>query len=313
MDTKDKKRRPATGKNRTATAPKRKKQIKKPQVQVVYTQPKPFNRNRFLLRLVTVVAVVLALIFGMSIFFKVENIVVSGAEKYTAWQIFEASGIQKGDDLLGVSAPKVSGRLTIQLPYIKQARVGIQLPDTVNIEIQELDVVYAVEGQNAMWWLIDADGKLVEEISSAKAKEYTQILGVQIVSGEVGSTAQASEPEPETQESTQASDGEDQAEPTVAAPVTVKASERLSTVITILQYLEDNGVIGDAASIDVSDIGNIELWYGERYQVLLGDTTQLGYKIEAMKKSIDQSSEYQSGVLDVSFTIWPDKVGYTPF
>ena len=313
METKDKKRRSVTDRKRTATVSKRKKQVKKPQVQVVYTQPKPFNRRRFLLRLVTVIAVVLALIFGMSIFFKVENVVVSGNEKYTAWQVMEASGIQKGDDLLGVSAPRVSGRLITQLPYIKQARVGIQLPDTVIIEIQELGVVYAIEGQNAMWWLIDADGKLVEQISSAKAKEHTQVIGVQILSGEVGSAVQAVEPEPETQESTQASDAETQTEATVAPPVTVKASEQLSTALTILQYLEDNGVIGDAASIDVSDLGNIELWYGERYQVLLGDTTQLGYKVEAMKKSIDQSSKYQSGVLDVSFTTWPDKVGYTPF
>ena len=37
---------------------------KKPQQDVVYTQPKPFIRNRFLLRLATVAAVVLALVFG---------------------------------------------------------------------------------------------------------------------------------------------------------------------------------------------------------------------------------------------------------
>jgi len=26
-----------------------------------------------------------------------------------------------------------------------------------------------------------------------------------------------------------------------------------------------------------------------------------------------QMSEWQSGILDVSFTIWPTQVGYTPF
>ena len=36
---------------------------------VVYTQPKPFRRNRFIMRLTTVLAVVLALLFGLSLFF----------------------------------------------------------------------------------------------------------------------------------------------------------------------------------------------------------------------------------------------------
>ena len=76
MDTKDKKRqsRPA-GRSGTATKTKKprpaaraKTQSKRPaDSQIVYTQPKPFNRNRFLLRMATVVAVVLALVFGMSI------------------------------------------------------------------------------------------------------------------------------------------------------------------------------------------------------------------------------------------------------
>lgn len=306
MNTKD--RKPRTARNTggrsgtTAVKTRRRQAEKKPQPQVVYTQPKPFNRNRFLLRLATVAAVVLALIFGMSIFFKVENVVVSGMEKYTAWQIKEASGIQEGDDLLTVSAAKASGRIQKKLPYVKQIRLGIKLPDTVHIEIVELDVVYAIEGQNGSWWLMDAEGKLVEKISGAQAKEHTQILGVQLNDGEPGNTAAAAEPEPETAS---------ESVPTV--PVTIRAAQRLDAVLTILQYLEDNGVIGDAASVDVSDMGAIQLWYGDRYQVLLGDTTQLGYKIQAMKKAIDQSSKYQSGVLDVSFTIWPDKVGYTPF
>ena len=47
----------------------------------VYTPPKPFKRGRFVLHLVTVVAVVFAIILGMSIFFKVEKVQVSGHMK----------------------------------------------------------------------------------------------------------------------------------------------------------------------------------------------------------------------------------------
>ena len=102
-------------------------------------------------------------------------------------------------------------------------------------------------------------------------------------------------------------------------PVTVLPQEQLSTVVSILQYLESNRIIGDIASLNVTDLGNIEMWYGDRFQVLLGDTTQLSYKIGLIKTAIDTHMEtYDSGVLDASLTIQPDpekeyQVIYTPF
>ena len=72
-------------------------------------------------------------------------------------------------------------------------------------------------------------------------------------------------------------------------------------------------VVGEAASVDVTSTEDIILWYGTRYQVNLGDTSRLDYKIDCMNDAILQMSDYQSGVLDVSFTIWPNQVGYTPF
>ena len=35
--------------------------------------------------------------------------------------------------------------------------------------------------------------------------------------------------------------------------------------------------------------------------------------VDCMNDAILQMSDYQSGVLDISFTIWPNQVGYTPF
>ena len=81
----------------------------------------------------------------------------------------------------------------------------------------------------------------------------------------------------------------------------------------ISKALEDNDIVGSAASVDVSRIDDIILWYGTRYQVNLGDSTGLEHKIACMNAVIAQMSEYQSGVLDCSFTIWPNQVGYTPF
>lgn len=306
MDTNDRKHTTSGAPARRAAAERRTRREtqsrKRPDVAVVYTESKPFNRNRFLLQLATVIAVVLALLLGLSIFFKVKNVAVSGSEKYSEWQIRQASGIQDGENLLTVNAARISGKIMTQLPYISQVRVDIELPDTVRIQVVELDVAYAIQSADEAWWLIDSQGKVVEGISAAQAKSYTHIVGVQLDSPVPGNTAIAAEPEPEGT----TAEGE-------TVPVTVKGSERLDAALTILQNLELRGILGQAASVDVTSIGALELWYGERYQVLLGDTSRLDYKIHAMKMAIDQSSGYESGILDVSFTTWPDQVGYTPF
>ena len=264
--------------------------------EVVYTQPGPFNRTRFVLRLVTVVAVVLALLFGMSIFFKVEEVTVAGMEKYTEWDIREASGIRDGENLLTLSEARISSNIISKLPYVDTVRVGIKLPDTVKIEIKELDVVYAIEAQDGSWWLMRADGGLVEKTNSADAQAYTKVLGVQITEPEVGVAAVAYQPAP--QETTP--EGE-------TIPVTVNASEQLNIAVSILQYLEDRRVLGEIASVDVSNPSDLKMWYADRFEVLLGDSTELSRKIGAITVAIrDYMESYDSGVLDASMTVQPD-------
>ena len=306
MEIKERKR-PAGPKHRTAA--RKRKTARKSRADVVYTQPQPFNRRQFVLRLLTVIAVVLALTLGMSIFFKVEVVTVTGSEKYTAWDVRQASGIQDGENLLTLSKARIGGRIRATLPYVEQVRVGIKLPDTVHIEITELSVAYAIADENDTWWLMDAEGKLLEQITGIQAKDYTRILGVPLTNCQPGKPAQAVEPEAETVTQTDPSGATIQS----TIPVTVLGSERLAIALSILRDLEKNGILGEMASVDVSDLGHIQLWYADRYQVELGDTTRLSYKVRAMKQAIDQMSAYQTGVLDVSFTIWPDQVGYTAF
>ncbi len=71
--------------------------------------------------------------------------------------------------------------------------------------------------------------------------------------------------------------------------------------------------MGNVDTVNVTDTQSIVIWYENRYQVTLGDTSRLEYKIAAMKAAIKEMGEYQSGYLDVSFTVWPDEVGYRPF
>ena len=292
---------------RAAEAAKRKRQAQRYDTPaVIYTAPKTFNRNRFLVQLLTVVAIVIALIMGLSVFFKVETITISGAEKYDAWTVREASGIKEGDNLLTFSIPRASGQIMAELSYVDKVRIGIKLPDTVNIYIEELDVAYAIKDSNGTWWLMTSDGRMVEQTNSSVASKHTQVLGVTVDGPAKNEMAVATENVPtETN-----AEGE-------LIPVTVTGAQRLNAALQILKALEANDIVGEAASVEVSRLEDIILWYGTRYQVNLGsihDTRyDMEYKIACMKDTILQLSDYQTGILDISFTIFKDQVGYTPF
>ena len=145
--------------------------------------------------------------------------------------------------------------------------------------------------------------------TSSTVANKTQILGVNLDNPVPNEHAVAMESAPAVTDTTDPS-GETVAEIT---PVTTTGAQRLDAALEILKALEANDIVGSAASVDVSRIDDIVLWYGTRYQVNLGDSTRLDYKIACMNSVIAQMSEYQSGVLDCSFTIWEKQVGYTPF
>jgi cell division septal protein FtsQ len=259
---------------------------------VVYTAPKPFNRSGFLLRLATVVAVVFALTFCISIFFKVEQVNVSGTGIYTPWDVMQASGIKVGDNLLGLAKAKASGRITAGLKYVESVRIGIQLPNTVNIEITESEVLYAIADRVDQWWLITAQGRVVDQ-AAPEGEGYTKILGVKLDEPVVGEQAKAAELTP--------------------LDDVIRDSDRFTLALTIARELERNGIIGGAATIETGNTGDMRLWYGDQYLVKLGDSSNLEYKLASMKSAIDQMEDYRSGVLDISFTTWTDQLAFTPF
>ena len=290
---------------KTAGKRKAKRKSSRPQQPtpaVIYTEPRTFNRNRFLIQMLTVTAIVVAFVLALSVFFKVDKITVTGADVYSPWAICEASGIEKGDNLLTFSHARAGAQIKANLPYVNRVRFGIKLPDTVNIIVEEADVVYAIQDTKGQWWLMNSDCRVVEMANKGIAANYTQVLGVELESPAVNLQAVAAETPP-----TQTDINGD------FIPVTVTGELRLNTAKQILKALEENDIVGDAASVDVTRIEDIILWYGTRYQVNLGNSSRLEYKIACMNDAILQMSDYQSGILDVSFTNWPTQVGYTPF
>lgn len=274
---------------------------REPLPEVVYMPPKQFNRNRFALQLVTLVAVVLSITFVFSIFFKVKNVTVSGMVKYDAWTVREASGIKDGEGLLGIGTAKAAGKIRTLLPYVKEVQIGIKLPDTVKIEIVESNVAYSISASDGTWWLISAEGKVLEQTTENDAGKVTKIEGLQLAAP-VGEKAQAYDQV-----------GQNAFGDTI--PASVSGRERLETLKQILQELETNGVMGTVTTVDVTQPTDLRLWFGEKYRVDLGDGSRIPYKIECMQAVFEQEEFLEAGIIDVSFTdeVHTEDVIFVPF
>lgn len=268
--------------------------------QVVYRAPKPLRRGRFLWKLVSMAAVVVAVFLALSVFFRVETITVAGADKYTPWMIRQAAGVEPGDALLGIGKAKVASRIVSKLPYVDEVKVAVRLPGTVEIEITELQVTYSIEDENGAWWLISASGRAVEQVTMERALGYTRVEGLVIRTPKPGEDVQA-----------MAGQLVDPDEGTSVTLEQSQADEQLSALITVMTALEKGRIIGEVARIDVTNPADIRLEYPQLLTVLLGNSDRMDYKVSYLAAAMEQLSGTQSGVLDLSLQYREDAI-FTP-
>ena len=300
---------------------------------------KPLSRRNLVIKLVTALAVVLALTLGMTIFFKVGKIQVTGNERYTVQEIIAASGIEEGENLLTFGRPSAAGRILAELPYVGDVQIGIKLPDAVNIDIVELSAAYGIQDTTGQWWLMDSTGKLLQKTDEAGLSGRIRIVGIEARGAAVGQQLaveqedklpEATEPTEEKEateetettgetestgetettgetESTGETETTGQTEPAgdenTGASVLGTPQERADAALQIMAAIAANDRSGDITVVDVTSLYDIQVHYGDDFQVLLSGPTDLGYKVRYMVQAIEKLVDegYRGGVLDLSF------------
>ena len=274
-----------TEKNNAASTRRRKpgrRNHDKPKQEINYTQPRPFYRNRLIVQLLSVAAVALALTIGMSIFFKVDTVMVTGASKYRAATIAEASAIDAGDSLLFFGRAGAAYKIKSKLPYVDTVRFQLKLPGTVNIIVEEKTVVYTVQASDGSWWKMTADGMLAERATAEAAENSSAIHGVVLQNPQAGKMAEAAETSAETGITT--------------------AADRLNAAILILSQMEKYELIGQENQLDVSDLFALRLYCGADYRVELGDSTDMEAKIATLKGALSMPElQGRTGVLKLIY------------
>lgn len=151
------------------------------------------NRRRrgsfgFLYKLLSVLVICGAIVAALTLFFRVDTVVITGQQRYTEEEIREASGIAEGANLVLFNKYTAAITLSVPCPYIEEISINRKLPDTLLIQVRECSIPLAVV-QDGSAWLVSASGKIVDQQEAAAAAEYAQIDGCELLGAVCGNAA----------------------------------------------------------------------------------------------------------------------------
>lgn len=212
-----------------------------------------------------------ALVFGMSVFFRVSSIEVSGNLIYSAEDVIEASGIEEGDNLFFLNRSAAVARIYAKLPYVELATVNPSLPNKITIELSESAAIACVEAEDG-WWAIDRGCKLLSRVEAGETASLIRVTGLSPIAPAIGDVIAPGEAE----------------------------SPKVTYLAEILKRIVALGMAPDVTEIDISGVSNPSFDYLGRFRVKLGGSDDLDYKFQLLLSAVSKLEPGDSGTLDLS-------------
>ena len=226
----------------------------------------------FLYKLLSVLVICAAIIAAMTLFFRVDNIVVTGQKRYTAEEIQAASGVELGSNMYLLNKYDVVRAITGELPYIEDIRVNRKLPDTLLIEVRESGRPFALV-QDGSAWLVSGSGKIVEQLPEEEAGLYGRITGCQLLAPAVGSSL---------------------------ALATEYASQQ-SSLLALLRALDDAGLTENADAISLDELSYLKMDYIGRFTVRMDYGADYEWELKKLTATLakEQIQSNMTGTIDL--------------
>ncbi len=235
------------------------------------------NRRRrgsfgFLYKLLSVLVICGAIVAALTLFFRVDTVVITGQQRYTEEEIREASGIAEGANLVLFNKYTAANNIVSALPYIEEISINRKLPDTLLIQVRECSMPLAVgAGRHRM-----AGQPLGKDRGSAETqrrRNMPTIDGCRLLAPSVG-TQIALDSDYETQR---------------------------QSLLKLLAALEEAGKLGEVNAIHLGDLSCISMDYMDRFTVKLDYDADFAYELQLLEMSIasDKIQDNMTGTFDM--------------
>lgn len=211
-----------------------------------------------------------------TVLFPIDKITIKGDSIYTTEEIINASAVNKGDKLFGISEDKVNGIITKKLPYIKEVNLNKSLPGTLTISVIPITASYSIYHDN-QYVITSDDYKFLEQ--SAEAKEDTiNIKGIEITPNEIGDK------------------------------ISINDEDRKEAFLSLINSITKYEIKVTAA--DVSNLAQLKATVKNGITVNFGTAEDLDYKIMYLKGMLSNIEETAKGSIDLSNWTRSNPKGY---
>ena len=226
----------------------------------------------FLYKLLSVLLICGCLVAAITLFFRVDTVIITGERRYTEAEIRQASGVEDGDNLFLLNKYQVIRNIAEALPYIEIENTHIQrkLPDTLLIQVRESGTSLAW-AQDGIVWRISPAGKIVEQGNTAGTAPT--IDGCALLAPSVG-----------TQIAVDTAD-----EP------------RRESLLRLLAALDEAGALEKVNAIHLGEADYISMEYMGRFTVKMPYQADFAYKLRVLELAIasDKIQDNMTGTFDM--------------
>lgn len=220
------------------------------------------------LRVLSVLLSAVAIVAALTLFFKVDQVLVTGNTRYTQEEIISVSQVQQGDNLILLDKYHIAQRIYTELPYITDVRIDRKLPDVLLVEVTETEAVASIQS-GGTWMLLSNEGKILEATNSTVAKATFPIRGTEAQDAAVSKPLTLPED----------------------CPMTV---ERLRE---LMRALETRGMLERCDGLDVSNLNHLVLQYDGRFRVYIGYDADLDFKLNCLLAAVGELEPNETGII----------------
>ncbi len=251
---------------------------------------------------VFLVASLVFLTLSLTVFFRIEQIEVTGCTKYADEEIIQNSGIKIGDNLFRVSEKNVRNKLTQQYPYVEDVQLKRNLPMKLTIEITQAKPLGAVDTA-AGYVIIGRNGKVLEFGSDTLSEDMMIVSGMYLYDPQIGHVLGQDYNEKDMKDE-------------MKAEIISREQDGFRMLTNLVEAVEETG-FDKVTLVDLSDRLNMVLVYDNRVLVELGVESDLEYKLNFVQYVITQELDAGfEGIVDASGAasskeVWTDPADIT--
>ena len=231
------------------------------------------GRFSFLYKLLAVLATCAVVVTALTLFFRVETILVSGTVRYTEDDVRQACGVEPGSNMYMLNKFEVQRQLREALPYIEDVRIRRVLPDKLVITVTECSHVYAVT-QEDVAWVFSSSGRIVDRMESYEARYLPQVDGCQLLAPALGTK--------------------------IETDFEKDRDTRQDSLLALLKAAEAANEVGRISGYHLGDPERLSIDYAGRFEVRMPYEADYSYMLTYLGLVMEQLGSNESGIIDLT-------------